>query len=136
MILSWQVNFKFTAKNEKWLSVHFDSPIQNGGEETALSPMENVLASLAACSSHDIISIMVKKRQKISHFSVEVIGERRNEQPRVFTKIQIKYIIIGMNINEEAVRSAVKLSEEYCTVGQMLRNVVKITSSYEILDEQ
>jgi len=124
------------AKNEKGLSVHFDSPIQNGGEETALSAMENVLASLAACSGYDVLSIMRKKKQKISCFSAEIIGERRNEPPMVFTNIRIKYIITGMNVSKETVESAIRLSEEYCAVGRMLRNVVKITSSYEILNEQ
>jgi hypothetical protein len=43
--------------------VNFDAPISNGGEETALSPMEIVLASLAACSSYHVVSILKKKRQ-------------------------------------------------------------------------
>ncbi len=45
MVLDWQGNYRCRAKNEKGLSVDFDAPISNGGEETALSPMENVLAS-------------------------------------------------------------------------------------------
>ena len=63
MVLDWQGNYRFTAKNEKGLYVNFDAPIPNGGEETALSPMENVLASLAACSSYHVVSILRKKRQ-------------------------------------------------------------------------
>ena len=50
MVLDWQGNYRFKAKNEKGLSVNFDAPMPNGGEETALSPMENVLASLAAAA--------------------------------------------------------------------------------------
>ena len=50
MVLDWQGNYRFITKNEKWLSVSFDAPMPNGGEETALSPMENVLASLAAAA--------------------------------------------------------------------------------------
>jgi putative redox protein len=121
------------AKNEKGLYVNFDSPIQNGGEETALSPMENVLASLAACSSYHVVSILRKKRQNFSDYSVEITADRRDEPPRVFTNIHIKYIIKGKNISKEAVESAIRLSEEkYCSVGGMLKNAVKITSSYEI----
>jgi uncharacterized OsmC-like protein len=63
MVLVWYGNYRFTAKNEKGLSVDFDAPIPSGGEETALSPMENVLASLAACRSYHVVSIMRKKRQ-------------------------------------------------------------------------
>jgi len=136
MVLAWQGNYRFIAKNEKGLSVNFDAPMPNGGEETALSPMENVLASLAACSSYHVVSILRKKRQNFSDYLVEMTADRKDEPPRVFTSIHLKYIIKGKNINEEAVQSAISLSEEkYCSVGGMLKNAVKITSSYEILKE-
>lgn len=136
MILHWQGKYRFTAKNEKGLSINFDAPIPNGGEETALSPMENVLASLAACSSYHVVSILRKKRQDFSDYSVEMTANRRDEPPRIFTDIHLKYIIKGKNVKGEAVESAIKLSEEkYCSVGGMLKNAAKITSSYEIIKE-
>jgi putative redox protein len=136
MVLSWKGNYKFRAKNEKGLSVDFDAPIQNGGEETSLSPMENVLASLAACSSYHVVSILRKKRQDFSDYSVEMTANRREEPPRVFTSIHLKYVIKGKNVKEEAVKSAINLSEEkYCSVAGMLKKAVQITSSYEILKE-
>ena len=136
MVLAWQGNFRFVARNEKGLSVDFDAPVPNGGEEAALSPMENVLASLAACSSYHVVTILKKKRQDFSDYSVEMTADRRDEPPRVFTSIHLKYIIKGKNISREAVESAIRLSEEkYCSVGGMLKNAVKITSSYEILEE-
>jgi putative redox protein len=136
MVLDWQGNYRFIARNEKGLSVNFDAPIPNGGEETALSPMENVLASLAACSSYHVVTILKKKRQDFSDYSVEMTADRRDEPPRVFTSIHLKYIIKGKTISREAVESAIRLSEEkYCSVGGMLKNAVKITSSYEILEE-
>jgi hypothetical protein len=57
--------------------------------------MENVLASLAACSSYHVVSILRKKRQDFSDYSVEMTADRRDEPPRVFTNIHIKYIIKG-----------------------------------------
>lgn len=136
MILNWKTNYQLEARNEKGLLVKFDAPIDHGGEETALSPMENVLASLAACSSFHVLKIMKKMRQEISNYSVEAIAERREEPPpRVFTKIHLNYIVKGKNINPEAVKKAIQLSEEkYCSVGGMLKETVEITSSHEILD--
>jgi putative redox protein len=137
MVLEWKGNYRLEARNEKGLSVNFDAPIPHGGEETALSPMENVLASLAACSSFHVSTILKKKRQKVSGYSVEATAERREDPPpRVFTKIHLKYIIKGENIAPEAVESAIKLSEEkYCSVGGMLQKAVPITSSFEIVKE-
>jgi len=136
MVLEWKTNYQLEAKNEKGLSVKFDAPIAHGGEETALSPMEYVLASLAACSSFHVLRILKKMRQEISNYSVEATAERREDPPpRVFTRIHLKYIVKGQKINPEAVNKAIHLSEEkYCSVGGMLKETVGITSSFEILE--
>lgn len=137
MVIEWKGNYRLEAKNEKGLTVNFDAPKEHGGEETALSPMENVLASLASCSSFHVLTILRKKRQKITGYSVEATAERREDPPpRVFTKIHLKYIVKGENIAPEAVESAIMLSEEkYCSVGGMLKKAVPITSSFEIVKE-
>lgn len=137
MVIEWKGNLRFTAKNEKGLSVDFDAPIPHGGEETALSPMENVLASLAACSSFHVLTILRKKRLKITGYSVEATAERREDPPpRVFTKIHLKYVVKGENVTPHAVETAIKLSEEkYCSVGGMLQKAVPITSSFKIIEQ-
>ena len=136
MVVEWKGNLRLTAKNEKGMSVNFDAPIPHGGEETALSPMENVLASLAACSSFHVLNILKKKRITVTGYSVEAAAERREDPPRVFTKIHLKYIVKGENITPHAVETAIKLSEEkYCSVGGMLKKAVSITSSFEILKD-
>lgn len=136
MVIEWRVNLRLTAHNEKGLTVNFDAPVEHGGEETALSPMENVLASLASCSSFHVLTILKKKRLKVTGYSVEATAERREETPRIFTKIHLKYIVKGENITPEAVEGAIKLSEEkYCSVGGMLKQAVPITSSFEVIKE-
>ena len=135
IVVEWEGNFRLTARNEKGVSVSFDAAKEYGGEETALSPMDNVLASLAACSGYDVLTILRKKRQKVTGYSVEATAERREDPPpRVFTRIHLKHIVRGENVAQEAVERAIQLSDEkYCSVGAMLRNVVVITSSFEIL---
>jgi putative redox protein len=134
MVVEWKGNLRLEARNEKGLTVKFDAPKEHGGEETALSPMENVLASLASCSSFHVLTILKKKRLNVTGYSVEAEAERREEPPRVFTKIHLKYIVKGTNITPEAVESAINLSEEkYCSVGGMLQKAVPITSSFEVV---
>ena len=137
MILEWKTNYQLEARNEKGISVKFDAPITHGGEETALSPMENVLASLAACSSFHVLTILKKKKQTVTDYTVEASAERREDPPpRVFTKIHLKYIVKGQNIDPEAVKKAIQLSgDKYCSVGGMLKNTVEITSSFETLED-
>ncbi|MCX8150736.1 MAG: OsmC family protein [Candidatus Bathyarchaeota archaeon] len=137
MIVEWKGNYRLEAHNEKSIAVKFDAPKEHGGEETALSPMENVLASLAACSSFHVLTILKKKRQKVTGYSVEATAERREDPPpRVFTKIHLKYIVKGKDVSAQAVENAIKLSEDkYCSVGGMLQKAVPITSSFEIIQE-
>ena len=136
MVLEWKTNYQLEARNEKGLSVKFDAPIAHGGDETALSPMEYVLASLAACSSFHVLRILKKMRQQISNYQVEATAERKEDShPRVFTKIHLNYTVKGQKIDPEAVKKAIQLSEEkYCSVGGMLKETVEITSSYEVAE--
>ena len=134
--LEWKGNFRFEAKTPSGLTVNFDAPKKYGGDETAPSPMETLLACLAGCTSFDVVNILKKKRQSISGYWVEVEGERREEPPEVYTKIQIKYKIKGKNVSKEAVERAIQLStEKYCSVGAMLKKTAEITTSYEIIQE-
>ncbi len=137
MVVEWKGNYRMEGRNEKGLSVSFDAPKDHGGEETALSPMENVLASLAACSSFHVLTILKKKRQKVTGYSMEENAERREDPPtRIFTKIHLNYKIKGKNISHQAVELSIKLSEEkYCSVGGMLQKAVSITSSFEVIPE-
>jgi putative redox protein len=136
MVIDWQGNYRLVAKNKKGLTVSFDAPLLFGGEESALSPMENVLASLAACSSIHIISILKEKEQKVCGFSVEIQAEREQEPPKTFTKIHIKYIIKGTNLNRNFIKKAIEDSESnYWSVGTMLKKAVQITSTFEIVKE-
>ena len=137
IVLNWKKNFRFEAKNEKGLSVNFDAPAKYGGEDSALTPMETVLACLAGCTSFDVVTILKKKRQSISNYSVETEAEMNDEPPEVFTKIHIKYIIEGKNISKDAVERAIQLShDKYCSVGAMLKKTAEITTSYEIRQAQ
>ena len=137
MIIDWKRNFQLEAINEKGLKVKFDAPINHGGEETALSPMENVLASLAACSSFHVLRILGKMKQNISKYSVNAKAQRREDPPpRIFTKIHLNYILTGNNISSNKVKKAIELSEEkYCSVGGMLKKTVELSSSFEIINE-
>lgn len=136
MVLNWKGNYRFTAKSENGLTVDFDAPLFFGGEESAPSPMENVLASLAACSSIHVISLLREQEQKISQYSVEIEGQRKEEPPRTFIRIHIKYIIQGKDVSEEVVRNAIADAQDnYWSVGTMLKKAVLITSSFEIIKE-
>jgi putative redox protein len=85
------------------------------------SPVESVVASLAACTAMDVISILEKKRQQIDSYTIEARAEQRDAFPQVLTRVEITHAIEGTVVLEQAVRRAVELSAtKYCPISAML----------------
>jgi len=109
----------------------------DGEAKKGFSPMELVIVGLAGCTGGDAISILQKKRQKVTAFEVRVHGERADDYPRKYTNIEVTYIVTGRGIDPEAVRRAIELSEtKYCSVSATVRGVAKITSCFEIREAE
>jgi len=104
-----------------------------GQRHTAASPMELLLVALGGCTGADIVSILEKKRQRVTGYEIEVRGERRAEHPRIYTGIEVVHRVRGHAIDPKAVQHAIELSEtKYCSVSAMLGAAAKITMRYEI----
>ena len=127
----------------EWLGGHaFIGRNRTGGavqmgtleDKPGLSPMEILLAGVAGCTGVDVVDILTKKRQPPEAMQVKVRGKRADTFPRVYTEIEVLYLIWGKGIDPDAVEQAIRLSEEkYCSVSAMLRGVTEIRSSYKIL---
>ncbi|HEY5074213.1 MAG TPA: OsmC family protein, partial [Pyrinomonadaceae bacterium] len=84
----------------------------------------------------DVISILKKKRQHVTGYRIEVSGERREDFPHRYTRLQVKHIVSGRGISSEAVARAIELSDtKYCSVAATLRGSAEIVTSYEIVEE-
>jgi putative redox protein len=91
---------------------------------------------LGGCTGVDVISILRKKRARVTGYHIEVRGERRAEHPRAYTRLEVKHIVRGHNLSAKAVAQAIELSEQkYCSVAATLRPAAEIVSSYEIIAE-
>jgi putative redox protein len=85
------------------------------------SPVEIVVAAVAACSGMDVASILGKKRQAIESYEIEVDATQRDEYPPVLTTIDVVHVVAGPKITEEALRRCIELSAtKYCPVNAML----------------
>lgn len=127
--VKWVGDELFMASSESGHSLVLDA---NGGA-LAPSPLENVLLSLGACSSVDVVSILQKSRQALIGCEVEINAERAETVPKLFTKIHLHFVVTGDDINEKQVSRAVSLSaDKYCSVALMLNKSVEITHDFEI----
>ena len=108
----------------------------NGERASAATPMELLLVALGGCTAVDVVSILKKKRERVTDYRVEVRGTRREEHPRAFTRMEVRHVVRGRNVSEKAVASAIELSEtKYCSVAATLRPGVEIVTSYEIIED-
>lgn len=123
----WRGGMHFDADTPSHQTVSYDS----GQKDTAThgpTPMEIFLQAIAVCSSMDIVSILKKKRKEPEEFDIRVRGERRDEHPRIYTKIDILYKLKKDGLTKKDADQAIKLSvEKYCSVLGMLNENVKIS---------
>ena len=120
------LNYKGT--NERGQSIQFS------GNKESVSPMETVLMAAAACSSIDVEIFLEKMRQPFDRIEVEVIGNRVDAVPSIFSDIHLHYKIYG-DVKPTKAKKAVEMSmEKYCSVSIMLSSSVKMTHSHEVIN--
>lgn len=125
----WSQGLNFSGfVDNKEISV----PIGNTAD--TVSPMGLLLAALAGCTGMDVISILEKKRQQVTHFEVAVEGDQDAEHPRVYRQVRLVYRVTGVNIDESAVARAVELSvTKYCPVHETVKQLAQVEHRYEII---
>jgi putative redox protein len=115
-------NMRIIGTNEKGLETIFDTSPKVGGEDTAPTPMEIMLQSVAACSFMDTISILRKKRKTIIDLQIDIEGERTEEHPKVFKTIVLKYTLTSPDAELNDLERAVELSQDkYCGASAMMK---------------
>ncbi|HCA3582101.1 TPA: OsmC family protein [Salmonella enterica subsp. enterica serovar Ball] len=128
--VKWVEGLTFLGESSSGHQILMDG---NSGDK-APSPMEMVLMAAGGCSAIDVVSILQKGRQNVTNCEVKLTSERREDAPRLFTRINLHFIVTGNDLKEAAVARAVDLSaEKYCSVALMLEKAVNITHSYEVI---
>src|SRR6266536_5852010 len=117
-------------------SGHAQTIETNSKRNRAVTPMELLLIALGSCTGVDVISILKKKRQQVTDYRIEVTGQRRDDFPRSYNRFEVKHIVTGRKVSEQAVARAIELSDQkYCSVAATLRGSAEIVTSYEIVEE-
>lgn len=132
--IRWVQGKEFEATTESGHRVVTDASAAYGGGNHGPSPMELLLVCLGNCTGISVVDILLKKRQAVTGFELRVDGAGSDTQPKVYTDIEIVYVVHGRGISPKAVEDAISLSKEkYCGISEMLGKTAKITTKYEIL---
>lgn len=132
----WTSGMSFTGSADSGFAVALGTDPAVGGANDGFRPMELILTGLAGCTAMDVVSILARKRQKLTGFEVQAHAAHAAEHPKVFTSIHLHYVVRGAGIDDAAVERAIELSAtKYCPAQAMLRQVAPITMDYEVIEE-
>lgn len=100
----------------------------DGDGNSGPSPMITLLFAAAGCTGSDVVSILQKMRVQLAQLSIEVRGQRREQQPRRYVAVHYRYVISGEGVDRAKAEHAVSLSlEKYCSVVHSLAPDIKVT---------
>jgi len=132
--LQYVTGLSFVATADSHHAVILDSSVSDE-PTSAPSPIEMLLIALGGCTGTDVVMILKKKRVDFSGLEVKLTGERREEQPRTYTKVHVEYLVHGDDVQPRDVERAIELSaDKYCSVSAMFRQAgVALSHSYRIM---
>ena len=123
---------EYWAENESGNKTEIDMLAKE--EKSAMSPMELLLSGVVSCAAVDIVSMIKKRRKSFIDIKGEVIGDRRDEQPRKFTSIHVHYDITSPDLTEEEAERIVSLATtKYCSVAATINESTTITHDFNIV---
>jgi putative redox protein len=125
----------FVAETGSGHLLSMDGAPDGGGRNLAPRPMETLLAGAGACTAYDVVLILKRGRHAVSGCQVKVQADRASEDPKVFTRIALHFVVSGKQLPQAAVARAIELShEKYCSATIMLAKTAEVVTSFEIVE--
>jgi putative redox protein len=132
--IKWIQDVMFLGESGSGHAVVMDGAPESGGRNLGVRPMEMLLLGLGGCSAFDVVMILKRGRQAIDDCVVELQAERAETDPKVFTRINMHYVVTGRELERNKVERAVQLSaEKYCSASAILAKTAQITHSIDII---
>ncbi len=133
--VKWLDQVAFVAESGSGHAVVVDGAPEAGGRNAGMRPMELLLAGAAACTAFDVVWILKRARQPVADCVVEADADRAPVEPKVFTRIHLRYAVAGRGLDARQVERAVKLSKEkYCSATIMLARSAEITFEVRVVE--
>jgi putative redox protein len=84
---------------------------------------------------YDVVLILKRGRHAVTGCRVKLSAERAASDPKVFTRINMHFIVSGRQLKGDAVARAVALThEKYCSATAMLAKTAEISVSHEVIE--
>lgn len=114
--------------------VLMDYPLRPDESCAGFTPLQMLIASLAACSVNSLM-VVLKRRldQPVTGIEVDVRALRSEQHPTVLTEIALNFLVKGTGVEPEAVAKTIEISEDQlCPVWNMLKGSTPIQPTFRI----
>ena len=133
--VKWIDGRAFLGESGSGHAMVMDGAPDSGGRNIGIRPMEMLLIGMAGCTAFDVVHILEKGREPVTGCTVEAEADRAETEPKVFTRIHVKYRVTGRKLAREKVERAVALStEKYCSATIMLAKTATVTHEIEVVE--
>ena len=117
-----QVRFNIQSRSH---SILCDQPVDNGGEDTAMTPPELMLASLGSCAAFYAVQYLKARNLADSRVEVSVTAEKLKGPARLGNfKIHVEYPVVLDQDHQDGLMRSVK----HC----LIHNTLLVTPDIDI----
>ena len=133
--VTWAKDRTFLGRTESGHAIAFGAAHEDS-PKPGPSPMELLLLGTGGCSAYDVVLILERGREPVEDVAVEIDADRAAEDPKVYTRIHLHFVVSGRGLNPAKVERAIGLSiEKYCSASAMMAATATLTHDYEIVDK-
>lgn len=133
--ISWIEGRTFLGQSGSGHSVVLGAASGPDGRTPGPSPMELVLMGTGGCSAFDVVHILERGREPVEDCTVELEAERSTDDPKVFTRVHMRFVVTGRGLARAKAERAVALSiEKYCSASAMIARTATLTHEVEVID--
>jgi putative redox protein len=133
--IRWAGGVSFVGRADSGHDVIMDGAPEAGGANKGARPMEVVLIGMGGCTAFDVVHILRKQRQDVRDCVAHIDAARAAEDPKVFTRIHVHFVVTGAGLDAKKVAHAIELSAtKYCSASIMIAKTATITHDFELID--
>lgn len=133
--VTWVEKRTFVGEAGTGHSIVFGNAFGEDGQKPGPSAMELVLIGTGGCTAFDVVHVLQKGREAVEDVVVELEADRAEQDPKVFTRVHMHFVVRGRGLAPGKVERAIKLSaEKYCSASAMIAKTATITHDFEIVE--
>jgi putative redox protein len=130
-----QSDFHFIGTGEDFPGhqLLIDAAATVGGKGRGFRPPGLLMYSIAGCMGIHTYEALHQAGKVVDAIEVETDGERRDEHPKIFTTITLKFRLRGATLTDRDVQDAIRTAlTKTCSIAVMANMVAPITCEYRV----